>query len=340
MKWFGASAGSATSRHLLQKAAKVGILIVVSPVPAWPALGRRRLRRRTASPTRSPPRRHARRRCVATSTSRTGCWATSRVTRPTRGARSPRPARSSTASTPTRRRCARRSSTRPRPCAKVQARRQALQDELQQLDQTLDLLEQEIAQGAAELDARREALGARLADAYRTQNTSLLEQVLDSGSFTDVLSDASAYLAYGDQDAQMAQPDRGRPGVARLAACRHRRHPLSDRPAPARGAGLRGRPAGAEAGARRGQGPLPQAGEADQSHPATAAGQGAPDRGQPAPGRAYIRRQPGRRAQARDRKVAGLLRAAKRKRGPECPQRRLGWRQRQRSVRVAGGRAS
>jgi len=89
--------------------------------------------------------------------------------------------------------------------AKVQARRQALQEQLGQLDQTLDLLEQEIQQGADELDQRRAALGARLADAYRSQNTSLLEQVLDSGSFTDVVSDASAYLAYGDQDAQMAK---------------------------------------------------------------------------------------------------------------------------------------
>lgn len=88
---------------------------------------------------------------------------------------------------------------------KVQARRASLQDELSVLDQTLSQLEQEIAQGAAELDARRAALGARLADAYRTQGTSLLEQVLDSGSFTDVVTDSSAYLAYGDQDAQMAQ---------------------------------------------------------------------------------------------------------------------------------------
>ncbi len=89
--------------------------------------------------------------------------------------------------------------------AKVQARRAALQERLRQSDQTLDLLEQEIDQGAAELDARRQALGARLADAYRTQNTSLLEQVLVSDSFADVISDTSAQLAYGDQDAAMAE---------------------------------------------------------------------------------------------------------------------------------------
>jgi len=88
--------------------------------------------------------------------------------------------------------------------AKVQARRAALEDQLQQLDMTLDLLEQEIQQGSDELDARRAALGARLVDAYRSQGTSLLEQVIQSGSFTDVVSNASAYLAYGDQDAQLA----------------------------------------------------------------------------------------------------------------------------------------
>jgi len=88
---------------------------------------------------------------------------------------------------------------------KVQARRAALQEQLLQSDETLDLLEQEIEQGADELEARREALGQRLADAYRTSNTSLLEQVMAADSFADVLSDSSAYLAYGEQDSQMAQ---------------------------------------------------------------------------------------------------------------------------------------
>ncbi len=88
--------------------------------------------------------------------------------------------------------------------AKVQARRATLQEQLLQSDETLDLLEQEISQGADELEARREALGQRLADAYRTSNTSLLEQVLAADSFADVLSDSSAYLAYSEQDSQMA----------------------------------------------------------------------------------------------------------------------------------------
>ena len=46
--------------------------------------------------------------------------------------------------------------------------------------------------------------GQRLAEAYRAENTTLLEQVFTAESFTDVMSQAYAYLAYGDQDAQMA----------------------------------------------------------------------------------------------------------------------------------------
>lgn len=89
--------------------------------------------------------------------------------------------------------------------AKVQARRAALQEQLLQSDETLGLLEQEITQGEDELAARRDALGQRLADAYRTSNTSLLEQVLAADSFADVLSDASAYVAYSEQDSAMAE---------------------------------------------------------------------------------------------------------------------------------------
>jgi murein DD-endopeptidase MepM/ murein hydrolase activator NlpD len=89
--------------------------------------------------------------------------------------------------------------------SKVQARRDNLLDELRHLDWTLALLEQEIADGDEELDGRRRLLGARLAEAYRSQNTSLLEQVLADQSFTDVLSAANAYLAYGDQDAELAE---------------------------------------------------------------------------------------------------------------------------------------
>lgn len=203
MKWFGVSADSASDRRLLQKAAKVGVLIVVtlsllglpaasSPVGASDfsdniAAARARqneLKRGIARQNRllddlKGDAAVARRALSRTGARLDGINADQAQVR-------------------------KEISQATAALAKVQARRADLQDQLQQLDRTLDVLEQEIAQGAAELDARREALGARLADAYRSQNTSLLQQVLDSGSFTDVLSDASAYLAYGDQDAQMA----------------------------------------------------------------------------------------------------------------------------------------
>jgi murein DD-endopeptidase MepM/ murein hydrolase activator NlpD len=204
VKWFGASAATATSRHLLQKAARVGLLIVVSlsllGLPSGTpsasassfsdqiAAAKARqavLRRDIAKQNRLLGNLQGDAAAARSALARTGARLDSINTDQ---AQVRKEIRQATAA-----------------LNKVQSRRQALQDELQQLDQTLDLLEQEIAQGAAELDARRQALGARLADAYRTQGTSLLEQVLDSGSFTDVVTDASAYLAYGDQDAELAQ---------------------------------------------------------------------------------------------------------------------------------------
>lgn len=85
-----------------------------------------------------------------------------------------------------------------------QRRGEALEAELRQLDTTLALLDLEIEQGAEDLDARRQAFGRRLADSQRTQETSLLQQVLEGDSFADVLTNASAYEAYAEQDAQEA----------------------------------------------------------------------------------------------------------------------------------------
>ena len=88
---------------------------------------------------------------------------------------------------------------------RAQARHDALVGELRGTDYTLGLLEQELASGEDDLKARRQALGQRLAEAYRTENTTLLEQVFTADSFSDVLSQASAYLAYGDQDAALVR---------------------------------------------------------------------------------------------------------------------------------------
>jgi murein DD-endopeptidase MepM/ murein hydrolase activator NlpD len=84
-------------------------------------------------------------------------------------------------------------------------RGQQLREEVRQLDTTLALLDLEIAQGADDLDARRQAFGRRLADSQRTQQTSLLEQVLSASSFAEVLSNAGAYEAYAAQDAEEAR---------------------------------------------------------------------------------------------------------------------------------------
>jgi peptidoglycan hydrolase CwlO-like protein len=88
---------------------------------------------------------------------------------------------------------------------RVEARRDSLVAELHQLDWTLQLLLSEISQGEQDLEARKRLLGERIADAYRTGQTSLLEQILDSGSFADVLTGVDAYLRFGDQDAELAQ---------------------------------------------------------------------------------------------------------------------------------------
>jgi murein DD-endopeptidase MepM/ murein hydrolase activator NlpD len=94
---------------------------------------------------------------------------------------------------------------------KVKARIQTIKEkhaqlveEQRQTDFTLGLLEQELANGEADLKSRRESMGLRFAEAYRTNETSLIEQVFTADSFSDVLTDTSAFLSYGEQDAQLA----------------------------------------------------------------------------------------------------------------------------------------
>lgn len=89
--------------------------------------------------------------------------------------------------------------------SRVQARHDSLVSELSQLDWTVGLLESEIAQGEQDLEARKRVLGERLAEAYRTGQTSLLEQMLDGGSFADVVTDIDAHLRFGDLDVELAR---------------------------------------------------------------------------------------------------------------------------------------
>ncbi|MGZ3587048.1 MAG: murein hydrolase activator EnvC family protein [Candidatus Limnocylindrales bacterium] len=86
----------------------------------------------------------------------------------------------------------------------VRAQYAALVAELDHLDWTLSLLETELQQSRADLDARKRLLAERLAEAYQTNQTSLLEQILTADSFTQVLSQVSDYLSQGDQDAVLA----------------------------------------------------------------------------------------------------------------------------------------
>jgi murein DD-endopeptidase MepM/ murein hydrolase activator NlpD len=88
---------------------------------------------------------------------------------------------------------------------KIEAKHRTLVDEQRQTDFTLGLLEEELANGEADLKARREAMGQRFAEAYRTNETDMITQVFTADSFSDVLTDTSAFLAYGEQDAQLAK---------------------------------------------------------------------------------------------------------------------------------------
>lgn len=89
--------------------------------------------------------------------------------------------------------------------ARVQGRHEAIVAELRRLDWTLASLEEQIAAGQEELASRRRYLGDRLVEAYRSEHTTLLEQVLTDGSFADAMTAAGAYLSYGDQDLRLAQ---------------------------------------------------------------------------------------------------------------------------------------
>jgi murein DD-endopeptidase MepM/ murein hydrolase activator NlpD len=88
--------------------------------------------------------------------------------------------------------------------AKVEARYAELVAELTHLDWTLGILEDELAQAKDDLAQRKRLLAQRVAEAYKLQQTSLLEQVLTADSLTDVLAQVGTYLRVGQQDADLA----------------------------------------------------------------------------------------------------------------------------------------
>ena len=88
------------------------------------------------------------------------------------------------------------------------ARAQASVDELEatvaQLDRQLTDLERQEAAKTAQLDARKAMLAERIRTAYDTDRTSLLQSLLTSTDFTDVLSEVSYHLDFADQDKALA----------------------------------------------------------------------------------------------------------------------------------------
>jgi murein DD-endopeptidase MepM/ murein hydrolase activator NlpD len=74
----------------------------------------------------------------------------------------------------------------------------------QQLQAQVDLLEQARQAKQAQLEERQQILANRLVAAYKTDQTPLLAQLLNSGSLTDALSDVSYFMDLGAQDVILA----------------------------------------------------------------------------------------------------------------------------------------
>ena len=72
------------------------------------------------------------------------------------------------------------------------------------LDRQVTAIEEEQDQKAEELRQRKAVLAARLREAYRTERTPLVQTILSSGSFTDLLQDVNSYLDFGAQDQALA----------------------------------------------------------------------------------------------------------------------------------------
>jgi murein DD-endopeptidase MepM/ murein hydrolase activator NlpD len=88
--------------------------------------------------------------------------------------------------------------------ADVRARYSAMVTQVANLDASLSALESKLTAGEQLLADQRATLASHIADAYMTQQTTLLEQLLSARSLADVLADVGYYLRIGDQDAALA----------------------------------------------------------------------------------------------------------------------------------------
>ena len=86
----------------------------------------------------------------------------------------------------------------------VRARYTALVAQVNDLDWQLQALQSDLEDSQQALADARSTLSGHLADAYMTQQTSLLEQLLTADSLATVLADVGYYLHIGDDDAQLA----------------------------------------------------------------------------------------------------------------------------------------
>jgi murein DD-endopeptidase MepM/ murein hydrolase activator NlpD len=89
--------------------------------------------------------------------------------------------------------------------AKAQAAVAELVATVAQLDAQLASLEQQAQAKAAELATRKAILAERIRTAYDTDRTSLLETLLSSQDFTDVLTEVGYHLDFADQDKALAE---------------------------------------------------------------------------------------------------------------------------------------
>jgi murein DD-endopeptidase MepM/ murein hydrolase activator NlpD len=89
--------------------------------------------------------------------------------------------------------------------ANAQASVDSLNATIAQLDQELADVQAEEQAKAAELDARKAILADHIRTAYDTDRTSLLETVLSSADFTDVISEVGYQLDFAGQDKVLAE---------------------------------------------------------------------------------------------------------------------------------------
>jgi murein DD-endopeptidase MepM/ murein hydrolase activator NlpD len=97
------------------------------------------------------------------------------------------------------------------------ARSQQSVDELvataTQLDAELARVKEDEARKQADLDATKALLAARIREAYDSDRTPVLDTVLSSGDFTDVLTEASYHLDFAEQDKALAEQIKTDQGV-------------------------------------------------------------------------------------------------------------------------------